>query len=260
MRPVGEGAKRTIVGSDMRASCGLHRSVATAPQYGRSWRKSTGVLRDRDHISAAAAGIATSGLLDPRPQRGAGDLALPRPESPPRRRDPTPPPVIDRAARCAASRSFSRETLASIFALDYPDYEVLFCVADADDPIVPLVSGFIAAHPQIPARLLIGDDQVSANPKLNNVVKGWKAARHEWIVIADSNVLMPPRLYPAPAVALARRHRHRLLAADRLGAGGFRGRDRMRVPQHLSRRAGNMPASASATASPRARPCCGGAR
>ncbi len=39
---------------------------------------------------------------------------------------------------------------------------------------------------------MIGDDRVSANPKLNNVVKGWKAARHEWVIIADSNVLMPP--------------------------------------------------------------------
>jgi ceramide glucosyltransferase len=32
---------------------------------------------------------------------------------------------------------------------------------------------------------------VSANPKLNNVVKGWRAATHQWIIIADSNVLMP---------------------------------------------------------------------
>jgi ceramide glucosyltransferase len=33
---------------------------------------------------------------------------------------------------------------------------------------------------------------VSDNPKLNNVLKGWRAASHDWIVIADSNVLMPP--------------------------------------------------------------------
>ena len=87
---------------------------------------------------------------------------------------------------------FSQDTLASIFALDYPEYEVLFCVADAGDPIAPLARRLIAAHPEIAARLLIGDDRVGANPKLNNVVKGWKAARHSWIVMADSNVLMPP--------------------------------------------------------------------
>ena len=88
--------------------------------------------------------------------------------------------------------TYSRETLRLVFSLDYPDYEVLFCLADADDPIAPLVQAAIAAHPERPARLLIGDDRVSANPKLNNVVKGWKAARHDWIIMADSNVLMPP--------------------------------------------------------------------
>jgi ceramide glucosyltransferase len=87
--------------------------------------------------------------------------------------------------------AFSRETLRSIFALDYPSYEIIFCLARADDPIAPLVRGAIKANPDRPARLLIGDDRVNANPKLNNVVKGWKAARHDWVIIADSNVLMP---------------------------------------------------------------------
>jgi ceramide glucosyltransferase len=87
--------------------------------------------------------------------------------------------------------AFSRDTLRSIFALDYPIYEIIFCLASADDPIAPLVRGAIDANPHCPARLLIGDDRVSANPKLNNVVKGWRAARHDWVIIADSNVLMP---------------------------------------------------------------------
>ncbi len=87
---------------------------------------------------------------------------------------------------------FSRETIHSIFALDYPDYEIIFCLADSDDPIGPLVRGAIASHPDHSARLLVGDDVISANPKLNNVVKGWKAARYKWVIIADSNVLMPP--------------------------------------------------------------------
>ncbi len=87
--------------------------------------------------------------------------------------------------------TFSRETLRSIFALEYPSYEIVFCLANGDDPIAPLVRGAIAANPNREARLLIGDDRISANPKLNNVVKGWKAARYDWVIIADSNVLMP---------------------------------------------------------------------
>jgi ceramide glucosyltransferase len=83
------------------------------------------------------------------------------------------------------------ETLASTFRLAYPRYEALFCVATEADPVVPLVERLIAANPTVPAQLLVGDDQVCANPKLNNLVKGWQSARHDWIIMADSNVLLP---------------------------------------------------------------------
>ena len=73
--------------------------------------------------------------------------------------------------------NFARETLGSTFGLDYPDYDILFCVARDDDPVVALVRELIAAHPRQRARLLIGDDRVGPNPKLNNVVKGFDAAR-----------------------------------------------------------------------------------
>jgi ceramide glucosyltransferase len=86
----------------------------------------------------------------------------------------------------------TRETLASSFTLDYPDYEVLFCVAESDDPVVAVVEDLIAAHPRHRARLLVGRDRIGTNPKLNNMLKGWTAARHDWIVFFDSNVMLPP--------------------------------------------------------------------
>ena len=88
--------------------------------------------------------------------------------------------------------AFSDEMLARSFALAYPAYELIFCVADPDDPIVPRVQDLIAAHPQVPARLILGDERVSDNPKLNNCLRGWRAAAHDWVVLADSNVAMPP--------------------------------------------------------------------
>jgi len=87
--------------------------------------------------------------------------------------------------------NFSEETLGSSFQLDYPTYEIIFCVARAHDPIVPVVQRLIANHPEASARLIIGDEKVSANPKLNNCVRGWDAARYDWIILADANVLMP---------------------------------------------------------------------
>ena len=36
--------------------------------------------------------------------------------------------------------NYAADTLRSTFELDYPRYEILFCVADTADPVLPLVS------------------------------------------------------------------------------------------------------------------------
>ena len=102
-----------------------------------------------------------------------------------------PPPVSLVRPLCGID-NYAADTLSSTFALDYPRYEILFCVASAKDPVVPLVERLIADHAGVQARLLIGDERISSNPKLNNLLKGWAAAAHDWIILADSNVLMPP--------------------------------------------------------------------
>lgn len=104
---------------------------------------------------------------------------------------PNPAPKVSLVRPLCGIEPFGEETLRSTFGLDYPDYEIIFCVQRASDPILPLAERIIAEHPHQPARLLIGDDPISENPKLNNCVKGWNAARHDWIILADSNVLLP---------------------------------------------------------------------
>jgi len=100
------------------------------------------------------------------------------------------PPVSIIRPVCGVE-SFSAETLASTFALDYPDYEVIFCVQRKSDPIIAVIETLLANQPEGRGRLLVGDDPISPNPKLNNCFKGWQAASHQWIVLADSNVLAP---------------------------------------------------------------------
>jgi ceramide glucosyltransferase len=87
--------------------------------------------------------------------------------------------------------NFIEDTLRSGFELRYPNYELLFCVADRADPVIPLVERLMRDYPQVPARLLVGDERISGNPKLNNMLKGERAAAHGWLLMADSNVLMP---------------------------------------------------------------------
>lgn len=108
-----------------------------------------------------------------------------------------PPPLMDgpgiTLVRTAHDIGAHEEaTLRSSFGLLHRNHEVLFCAAAESDPAVPVVRRLMDEHPQVRARLLIGDDRISANPKLNNMLKGWRAARHEWIVFADSNLMLPP--------------------------------------------------------------------
>jgi ceramide glucosyltransferase len=114
-----------------------------------------------------------------------------------RRRTPAAPlsgqkfPPISLVRPLCGIDNYAADTLRSTFELDYPRCEILFCVASARDPVIPLVEALMAEHADAGAKLLIGDERVSNNPKLNNVLKGWHAAQHDWIVLADSNVLMP---------------------------------------------------------------------
>ncbi|HWF95193.1 MAG TPA: ceramide glucosyltransferase [Xanthobacteraceae bacterium] len=107
-------------------------------------------------------------------------------------RAPADAPAVSLVRPVCGIENHIEATLASAFRLDYPRYEIVFCVALAHDPVVPTVRRLMAAHPEVPARLLIGNEKISDNPKLNNIYKGWRDTARDWIVLADSNVFMPP--------------------------------------------------------------------
>jgi len=137
-----------------------------------------------------AAAVASSALL----LSNLASIVLASSRLKPRRVIPPPVgprPPVSIVVPSRGVEPFTEETLARAFSLDWPRYELIFCVAHAEDPVVKLINAAIARYPDVPARLLFGDDRISANPKLNNCVKGWQAARHNWVILADSNVLMP---------------------------------------------------------------------
>jgi ceramide glucosyltransferase len=84
------------------------------------------------------------------------------------------------------------ETLRTTFDVVGEDVQIVFCAARASDPAVETARKLLAAHPGRDAVLLIGDDRISRNPKLNNCVKGWAAAQNDLVVFVDSNVMLPP--------------------------------------------------------------------
>jgi hypothetical protein len=56
--------------------------------------------------------------------------------------------------------------LLSSFHLEYPSYELLFCVAQSSDPVVPLLQRLIVLHPDVPAPLLFGNERISEGRQL----------------------------------------------------------------------------------------------
>src|SRR5260221_2412138 len=77
---------------------------------------------------------------------------------------------------------------ASFCNLDYPTYEILFAVADADDPVLPLLKQLQAECPARQIRVITDVPQLGANRKLNNLAKLAQQARYDVLVISDSDV------------------------------------------------------------------------
>lgn len=82
--------------------------------------------------------------------------------------------------------------LESFFRLDYPAYEVLFGLDDPQDPALAVARAVAARHPGIPSRLVVSERRAGHNPKVNNLANIMPAARHELILISDSNVRVHP--------------------------------------------------------------------
>ncbi len=139
-------------------------------------------------IGAAIIGLVLAGVS----HFGSTALVLRRRIERARRRGMSPPDGISVLRPVCGLEHRIEATLGSSFHIDHPRYEVLFCVADEHDPAVPLVRQLIGAHPEVPARLLVGVEGQGVNPKLDNLLKAWDVAAHDWIVLSDSNVLIPP--------------------------------------------------------------------
>ncbi|MGZ3475478.1 MAG: glycosyltransferase [Polyangiales bacterium] len=82
------------------------------------------------------------------------------------------------------------ENLASFAAVDYPSFEILLGVADANDPAVPVARAFVARTPN--ARLIFTDPHAATNPKVAQLIGLERVATGEVLVISDSNVRVSP--------------------------------------------------------------------
>lgn len=85
-----------------------------------------------------------------------------------------------------------RANLRSICVQDYPEYQVVFCIQDPDDPALPLVWDIQEEFGTDRVSVVVADVQAGPNGKVNNLLGGLAEARHEILVMSDSDVLVRP--------------------------------------------------------------------
>lgn len=84
------------------------------------------------------------------------------------------------------------ENYAGFCTQEYPEFEILFCVGDDRDPAVPVIEKLIADFPQRAIRLLIGSEPVGASDKVNKLCRMVREARHDIVIVSDSDVRVEP--------------------------------------------------------------------
>jgi ceramide glucosyltransferase len=84
------------------------------------------------------------------------------------------------------------ENYASFCRQDYPNYELIFCVGDRNDPAVPVLEQLIRDFPERRIRLLFGSGRSAINDKVAKLVRMVNEAENEFLVISDSDVRVEP--------------------------------------------------------------------
>ena len=111
------------------------------------------------------------------------------------------------------------ENLRAIARQDHPQFEVLFGAEDPNDPALEVAGQVVREFPQCELRVVGGAFETGLNPKVRVLRQLSTLAKHEWLLISDSNVR------PAPGYLRALTYQQQIHDADLVhsmlaGAGG----------------------------------------
>jgi ceramide glucosyltransferase len=84
------------------------------------------------------------------------------------------------------------DNLESFCLQDYPQYEIIFCLQDRNDPARKVAAKVQERHPDRDISIVVEDCQIGLNPKVNNLLPAYRRAKHPYILISDSNVRVGP--------------------------------------------------------------------
>lgn len=101
------------------------------------------------------------------------------------------PPVSILIPICGLD-SNAYDNLASFCQQDYPTYQIIFGVQDPRDPSIAIVRQLIQNFPNVDIRLVVSDRAIGINRKVNNLANAVQEAKHEILVLADSDIRVTP--------------------------------------------------------------------
>lgn len=81
--------------------------------------------------------------------------------------------------------------LESFCALDYPDYQILFAVADPKDPAVEVVERVKRRHPELDMELIVDPTKLGTNRKVSSLIHTMPFAKHDILVLSDGDIRVP---------------------------------------------------------------------
>lgn len=85
-----------------------------------------------------------------------------------------------------------KENLRSICLQDYPEYQVVFSAQRPDDPAIPLLYEIQQEFGTARVTVVVKNIQAGMNGKVNNLLGALTEAKHEILVISDSDILLKP--------------------------------------------------------------------
>lgn len=80
------------------------------------------------------------------------------------------------------------ENLASFLDQDHPRFQVLFCLQNPDDPALPVLRRLRQNFAEADIDIVISKNRIGYNPKVNNLSNAYSFAKHDLLVISDSDV------------------------------------------------------------------------
>jgi ceramide glucosyltransferase len=105
---------------------------------------------------------------------------------------PSPTPPISILKPIRGLDPDAAENLASFCQLDYPDYEIVYCVDPDDEAVLSVLAKLTADFPHCRIRILHGSGRIATNDKVAKLARLVNDAAHEIVVISDSDVRVRP--------------------------------------------------------------------